>query len=60
MELTRELEINGARLKDNYTLTFFHLLRDTEVGNLDSTLVVDQYIGTFDVAVNDVAIVGGS
>lgn len=36
-------------------LTIGDLFRDTEIGDLDSTLVIHQYVGTLDIAMNDVS-----
>jgi hypothetical protein len=38
-----------------FQLTVGDLLRDTEIGDLDSTLVVHQDVGTLDIAMNDVS-----
>ena len=32
-----------------------HLFRDTKVGNLDATLVIDKNVGTFDISVDDIS-----
>jgi hypothetical protein len=36
--------------------TVIHLLGNTEIGDLDTALVVHQDIGALDIAVNDVAL----
>lgn len=37
--------------------TIFHFLGDTEIRYLDSSLVINKHIGTFDVAVDDIPFV---
>ena len=39
------------------TLTVLDLLRDTEVGDLDSALVVDEHVRALDVTVDDITLV---
>ena len=46
-----------SRISLTDSLTLFDLLRDTEIGNLDSASVVDQDIGSLNVSMNNVCLV---
>ena len=38
-------------------LTFFNLLGDSEIRYLDATLVINQYIRSLDISMNDISLV---
>ena len=43
--------------KPNKKLTIFYFLRNTEIGYLNSTFVVDENIGTFNITVDNISLV---
>jgi len=43
--------------REGIILTVVDFLGDTKVGNLDTTLVVDENVGAFDVSVDDIPLV---
>jgi len=41
--------------KETTELTIINLFRNSKIGDLDASLVVDEDIGAFDITMNDIA-----